>query len=191
MRYGQIRKCDVANGEGVRTSVFVTGCTHRCPGCFNPEYQDFCAGEVWTDEQEDQVISFAREPYIAGVTLLGGEPMQNTPALIKLAQRLKAELPTKTLWIYSGYTFEEILTSPDKLELLSYADVLVDGRFVEALKDVRLKFRGSSNQRVLNVQESIKTRRPCWQEGYELAHAVVPASSHALPHSTAPTCIAT
>lgn len=166
MRYGQIRKCDIANGEGVRTCVFVTGCTHRCPGCFNQEYQDFCAGDLWTQEQEDLVVSYVQESYITGATFLGGEPLQNVADLTKLARRLKQELPHKSLWIYSGYTFEEIITSKDKLELLSYADVLVDGRFVEDLKDVRLKFRGSSNQRILDVQESIKARRPCWYKGY-------------------------
>lgn len=156
MRYGQIRKFDIANGEGIRTSLFVTGCTHHCPDCFNEEYQDFQAGMLWDDKAEEELFSYIHDPHSVGLTLLGGEPMQNTAGLIPLVRRFKEE-SDKTLWIYSGYTWEEILADPDKKELLEYADVLVDGLFVAALKDLTLRFRGSSNQRVIDVQKSLVT----------------------------------
>lgn len=154
MKYGQMRKFDVANGEGIRTSLFVTGCTHKCPDCFNEEYQDFSAGMDWDEQAEAQLLEYVKNPHVVGLTLLGGEPMQNTEGLIPVARRVKAETE-KTIWIYSGYTWEQIMDHADMKELLSYADVLVDGRFEKELKDLTLIFRGSSNQRVIDVQKSL------------------------------------
>ena len=154
MRYGQIRQYDIANGPGIRVSIFVTGCTHHCPDCFNQEYQDFKAGDLWTQEQTDLTIKYLKDPSVAGLTLLGGEPMQNLE-LTKLLKEIKKEV-NKSIWIYSGYTFEQIISDEKKLELLKECDVLVDGLFVKELKDLKLKFRGSSNQRIIDIQKSIK-----------------------------------
>ncbi len=160
MRYGQIRAFDIANGEGVRTSLFVVGCTHACPGCFNLEYQDFKAGKAWTDSDKELVLSHSSHPQVAGLSLLGGEPMQNTTGLIDLCKSFRERFGReKTIWIYSGYTFEQILKDADKTQLLSLCDVLVDGLFIEALKDLTLKFRGSSNQRLINIQESLQNKK--------------------------------
>lgn len=158
MRYGQIRKYDIANGEGIRTSIFVTGCTHKCPECFNGEYQDFSHGSLWTDETTDQVISYLKDDSVEGLTLLGGEPMQNL-ALIDIVRRIKNEVD-KSIWIYSGYTFEQILEDPRKLDLLRECDILVDGLFINELKDLKLSFRGSSNQRIIDIKESLKEKKP-------------------------------
>lgn len=158
MRYGQIRQYDVSNGEGIRTSVFVTGCTHACKNCFNEEYQDFSAGEVWGEAQTELVVRYLDDPCVAGLTLLGGEPFQNTKELLPIVRTLRSRV-SKSIWIYSGYTFEELLQDEEKVQLLSLCDVLVDGRFVEEKKDLTLKFRGSSNQRILDVKQSLKTGR--------------------------------
>ncbi len=156
MYYSQMRQYDIANGQGIRATLFVSGCTHRCPGCFNADYQDFKAGEVWTVEVEERFMTYAKNENVHGVTILGGEPMEQTmdESLLNLLRRIKKE--TKhTIWIYSGYTFEQIIKDPKKLELLKLCDVLVDGPFVEDLKDITLKFRGSRNQRIINVQASL------------------------------------
>lgn len=158
MRYGQIRKYDIANGEGIRTSIFVTGCSHKCPGCFNGDYQDFSNGSLWTDEETSLVIDYLKDPSVSGLTLLGGEPMQNL-ALTSIVREIKKEVD-KNIWIYSGYTFEEILLDKNKLDLLKECDVLVDGLFVEELKDLKLAFRGSSNQRVIDIKKSLEEKRP-------------------------------
>lgn len=158
MKYGQIRKFDIANGEGIRTSLFVTGCTHKCPHCFNEEYQDFSAGKDWDKEAEEKLFQYILNPKVAGLTLLGGEPMENTKGLIPLAKKLR-EKTEKTLWIYSGYTWEEIMENEKMKELLSYAHVLVDGKFINEKKDLRLRFRGSSNQRIIDVQKSLKNKK--------------------------------
>ncbi len=155
MRYGQIRKYDVANGPGVRSSIFVTGCTHHCPECFNEEYQDFSAGEIWTDRETEEVVSYLLLPEVEGLTILGGEPFQNEEGLIKVVEEIKNHIG-KSIWIYSGYTFEEIISSPLKKQLLELCDVLVDGLFVNELKDLKLKFRGSSNQRIIDIKESLE-----------------------------------
>ena len=155
MRYGQMRKFDVANGEGIRTNLFVTGCSHHCPDCFNEEYQDFQAGILWDEKAEEELFSYINNPHSVGLTLLGGEPMQNTEGLIPIARRMKEETD-KTLWIYSGYTLDKIKEHEDMMELLSYADVLVDGRFEKDLKDLTLRFRGSSNQRVIDVPKTLE-----------------------------------
>ena len=155
MRYGQIRKMDIANGPGIRTSVFVTGCIHHCYNCFNEEYQNPEFGTLWTDKETDQVISYLKEPTISGLTLLGGEPMQNTDGLIPVIRRVREAVDTN-IWVYSGYVYEELVKDEGRKALLELCDVLVDGPFQEALKDPGLYFRGSSNQRIINVKETQK-----------------------------------
>lgn len=152
MRYAQIRPFDVANGDGIRVSIFVTGCTHRCPNCFNGTYQDFAYGEEWTDSVTEEVIRYLENPVVTGLTLLGGEPMQNTE-LTEVLRAVKKKVQ-KTIWVYSGYTYEQILENPKRKALLDECDILVDGLFVEALKDLKLKFRGSSNQRIIDIKAS-------------------------------------
>lgn len=154
MRYGQIRRYDVSNGTGIRTSIFVTGCTHNCPQCFNKEYQDFSAGSLWTEKETQRVIKYLQDPNVRGLTLLGGEPMQNLE-LIKILAEIKAAVD-KPIWIYSGYTFEQIIKDQKKKELLSMCHVLVDGLFINDLKDLKLQFRGSSNQRIIDIKKSIE-----------------------------------
>lgn len=151
MKFGQIRKYDVANGPGIRTTFFVTGCTHNCFNCFNKEYQDFNYGEIWTEVETKKVIDYLKEDVVEGLTVLGGEPFQNTTDLIKILKEIKKH-SNKSIWIYSGYTYEEILKDPLKTELLSLCDVLVDGLFIEDLKNLNLKFRGSSNQRIIDLK---------------------------------------
>lgn len=171
MRYGQIRNYDIANGPGIRTTMFVTGCTHRCKGCFNELYMDFNYGNLWTDTQTELIIKCLKDPSISGLTVLGGEPMQNAEGLIPVLTKVRESIgrgSEKTIWLYSGYTFEEILADEKKVSLLSLCDVLVDGRFVEELKNPRLKFRGSENQRVINVGESLKIGDVVLMPGYEL-----------------------
>lgn len=160
LHYAQLRRYDVANGEGIRTSLFVTGCTLRCPDCFNVLYQDPNYGTEWSDETTREVIRYLQDPNVAGLTILGGEPMQNLE-LIPVVQTIREAIPPdKTIWIYSGYTFEQIIRTPERRVLLALCDVLVDGRFVAALKDLRLRFRGSSNQRILAIAPSLEAGRP-------------------------------
>ena len=158
LNVAQIRKFDVANGPGIRTSLFVSGCTHNCPDCFNQDYMHFKYGQVWDDVQEKAFLEHLKNPQIKGVTILGGEPMDqiHDEDLLRLVRNIKLET-NKELWIYSGYTFEEICAHPKRFEILKYCDVLIDGPFVTALKDFRLKFRGSSNQRLINVQASLNS----------------------------------
>ncbi|MBQ7969101.1 MAG: anaerobic ribonucleoside-triphosphate reductase activating protein [Clostridia bacterium] len=164
MNYGEIKKVDIANGTGVRVSLFVSGCTHHCKGCFNPETWNFDYGNKYTKETEQSIIDALSPSYIEGLSLLGGEPFepQNQPTLLGLLKRIRKELPTKNVWCYSGYTFEELSGKKESraftentLEMLSLIDVLVDGEFVEELKDISLKFRGSSNQRIIDVKEEL------------------------------------
>ena len=165
MYYGEIKKCDIANGEGVRVSLFVSGCTHHCPGCFNQDTWDFDYGKEYTQETEDEILKALSPGYINGLSLLGGEPFepQNQEVLVRLLRKVKEQYPEKNIWCYSGYLFDKELLSESRArceytdEMLSMLDVLVDGRFVEALKDTRLVFRGSSNQRVIDVQKSLET----------------------------------
>lgn len=165
MHYATIKKFDIANGEGVRVSIFVSGCSHHCPGCFNDIAWPFEYGEKFTKEVEDEIIEACRNSYIKGLSLLGGEPFEkiNQLGLISLIRRFKQEFPTKTIWCYSGYLFDQdILNKESRIqtevtrELIGYIDVLVDGKFEIALKDISLKFKGSSNQRIIDVQESLK-----------------------------------
>lgn len=158
MRYGQIRKYDVANGPGIRCSFFVTGCRHKCPECFNQEYQDFNYGKIWTEEETATIINYLQLNEVEGLTILGGEPFQNTSDLINIVEKIREE-SQKNIWIYSGYTYEQILADPLKKKLLSLCDVLVDGLFIKNLKNLRLKFRGSSNQRIIDIKKSLQENR--------------------------------
>lgn len=158
MRYAQIRKYDVANGEGIRATIFVTGCSHKCKNCFNEIYQDFAYGDIWTEKQTEEVIGYLKDSAVSGLTLLGGEPMQQLPELTDIIRQIKREV-SKSIWIYSGYTYDQILADKNRLDLLKECDVLVDGLFIDELKDLKLKFRGSSNQRIIKIKESLETGR--------------------------------
>ena len=162
MRYANIKYYDIANGLGVRTSLFVSGCTHRCKGCFNETAWDFDYGQEFTGETIEKLLDSCRPSYIAGLSLLGGEPMEpaNQRALLPLLKRFKEQYPDKDIWCYTGYVYEtELLDRAGRArcevteELLGYIDILVDGRFEQELHDISLKFRGSSNQRVLQIQK--------------------------------------
>ena len=150
MNYSGIKKTDIANGPGVRVSLFVSGCRNHCPGCFQPETWDFDYGEPFTKATEDEIITALRPSWIQGLSILGGDPMEpeNQKALLPFLRRVKEELPEKDIWIYTGYLLEKVGTSP----LLSYADVVVDGPFVEEEKDAGLAFRGSRNQRIIHLR---------------------------------------
>ena len=164
MNYANIKYFDIANGEGVRTSLFVSGCRRHCKGCFNAVTWDFLFGKPFTKEVEDKIIESLKNENVAGLTLLGGDPFEpeNQRVLINLLRRFKSECPGKNIWAYSGYTFDEDMIPGGQVytevtdEMLSYIDVLVDGRFELALKDISLRFRGSSNQRIIDVQKSLK-----------------------------------
>lgn len=158
MNYAQIRKYDVANGPGIRSTIFVSGCTHNCKGCFNKEYQNFKYGKVWTDDETNEIISYLKDDNIAGLTLLGGEPMEHAKDLSQVIRQIKNEID-KDIWIYSGYSYEEILEDEEKYDLLRLCDVLVDGLFVEDLKDLTLRFRGSSNQRIIEIEKSLEEKK--------------------------------
>ena len=163
MHYSVIKPVDIADGVGVRVTLFVSGCTHHCKGCFQPQTWDFAYGQPYTKETEDQLISLLSPSYIRGLTLLGGEPMEpdNQRALLPLLRRVRAELPKKDIWCYSGYTLDE-LTGVSRArcevtdELLSLIDVLVDGEFVEEKRNISLKFRGSENQRLIDLAATRK-----------------------------------
>lgn len=168
MRYASIKNCDIANGQGIRISLFVTGCRHHCPNCFNQEIWEFNTGEPFTDNEKNKIIELLEPSYIAGLSLLGGEPLEpeNQQGLLDLVKEVKAIYPNKTVWCYSGFTFEQLIN--DKLvkdpylkELLENIDILVDGRFIEELKSPSLAFRGSSNQRILDCKQSMKDMKPC------------------------------
>ncbi len=162
MNYGKINPNDIANGLGVRVTLFVSGCTHHCKNCFNSETWDFNYGKPFTKETEDEILSALDKSHINGLTLLGGEPMepQNQRALLPFIRRVRETFPQKDIWCYSGYLFDkEILGGRAHCEatdeLLSMIDVLVDGRFVEEKKNIMLKFRGSENQRIIDVKKSL------------------------------------
>lgn len=163
MNYGAIKKCDIANGVGVRTVLFVSGCTHHCKGCFQPETWSFDYGESYTKETEDEIIESLKPDYVDGITLLGGEPFEpeNQRELVKLLRRIKKELPQKTVWSFSGYTYEELTGDSRAVcevtnEMLSMLDVLVDGEFIEAKRNISLRFRGSENQRLIDMNKTRK-----------------------------------
>ena len=155
MRYNKVRKMDIADGPGVRVSVFLQGCSFHCKNCFNPETWSFTGGEEFNDEVIESIIKLCEPDHITGLSMLGGEPMhpKNIEGTTKLAKRFKEVYPNKSLWSWSGFLFDNDLK--DK-EVMQYLDVLVDGQFMDELKDPRLKWRGSSNQRVIDVQKSLK-----------------------------------
>ncbi len=155
MRYSKIRKMDISNGPGVRVSVFMQGCTFNCKNCFNPETHDFKGGKEFTDEIIDKIIELCGKDYVVGLSILGGEPMhpKNIEGTTKLAKAFKEKYPNKTIWSWTGFLFDRDLK--DK-EVLKYIDVLVDGQYKDELHDFRLKWCGSSNQRVIDVQKSLK-----------------------------------
>ena len=165
MYYGEIKNCDIANGEGVRVTLFVSGCTNHCEHCFQPQTWDFTYGEPFTWETEEHILSLLSPGYINGLTLLGGEPFEpeNQRVLLPFLRRVRAAYPEKNVWAFTGFTYEELLTegSYPRCEatdaMLSLLDVLVDGRFVEALKDISLRFRGSSNQRLIDLNATRRT----------------------------------
>lgn len=173
MYYGAIKKCDIANGNGVRVTLFVSGCTHHCKGCFNPETWDFRYGQPYTEETEETILRMLEPSFINGLTLLGGEPMEpeNQRALLPLVRKAKERFPEKDVWCYTGYTLEsDLLTGEARTEvtdeLLSLIDVLVDGEFIEAQKNITLRFRGSENQRLLALRETLKAGHPVLWENF-------------------------
>lgn len=171
MNYADIKKVDVANGPGVRVSLFVSGCTHRCEECFNPETWDFSFGAPFGEAETEQILAFLAPDHIRGLSLLGGEPFEpeNQGAVLELVHRVRRELPQKTIWCYSGYLFEELAAGKvgsHSRELLEGLDVLVDGPFVLAKKDLGLRFRGSSNQRIIDVPASLEAGAAVLSEDY-------------------------
>ena len=163
MNYCKIIENDIANGEGVRVSLFVSGCTNHCEKCFQPQTWDFNYGEPFTKKVEDKIIKLLSKSYISGLTLLGGDPFEpnNQRCLIEFLKRIRAEASTKNIWAYSGFTIEHLLNQNQYChcevteEMLSMIDVLVDGRYVDALYDISLRFRGSSNQRIIDVHKTL------------------------------------
>lgn len=163
MYYGNIKKYDIADGPGVRVSLFVSGCRHHCKGCFNSETWDFSYGQPFTKETQEELLAALAPPYIAGLTVLGGEPFEpeNQPVVAGVLKRVREQYPKKDIWCYTGYLYDVDLIPGGKVytsvteEMLSYIDVLVDGEFIEAEKDASLQFRGSRNQRIIRLSEEL------------------------------------
>ena len=172
MKYATIKTVDIANGTGVRVSLFVSGCTHRCPECFNEIAWDFNYGQEFNQETIDLILKALEPSHIAGLTLLGGEPMElvNQEGLLPLLQQVRKMYPDKDIWCYTGYLYEDLLPGgkvdePYSDEILSYLDILVDGPFILAQKNIRLKFRGSENQRIIDVKRTNQSRQiVLWDE---------------------------
>ncbi len=177
MKYAKIKNCDVANGPGVRVSLFVSGCNHHCKNCFNKEAWDFNYGEEFTEKQEKEIIEDLKPDYITGLSLLGGEPFEqpNQEGLVPLIKKVKQTYPNKKIWCYTGFTFdkqilEQMIGKEQRQttkEMLENIDYLVDGRFVEELKDPKLRFRGSSNQRIIDVKKSLEQNEIVIWDGLE------------------------
>ncbi len=165
MYYGNIKNCDIANGEGVRVTLFVSGCANGCKGCFQPETWAFDYGQPFTEETEEELLALLAPDYINGLTLLGGDPFEppNQRALLPFVRRVRERYPRKTIWAFTGFTYEALLSDSPRPRceatdgLLELLDVLVDGPFVERLHDISLRFRGSSNQRIIDLNETRKT----------------------------------
>ena len=174
MYYSVIKKNDIADGVGVRVTLFVSGCPHRCDGCFNSDTWDFEYGQPFTDDTIEEIITYLKPEHIRGLTLLGGEPMvrTNQAALLPLLKRFKEAYPAKDVWCYTGYDFDEYIMPvmmkewEETPEFLSYIDVLVDGLFVKELKDWSLKFRGSANQKIIDVKKSLEAGHAIWHEDF-------------------------
>ncbi len=173
MNYAEIKNCDIANGPGVRVSLFVSGCTHHCKGCFNEVAWDFHYGSPFTQETIDKILEMMKPGYIRGLTLLGGEPFepQNQEPIVELLRQIKQKMPDKSIWAFSGYLFDRDILSGRlgdwkvTREYLSYLDVLVDGPFVEEKKNLSLRFRGSENQRIIDVPASLAQNKVVlWQD---------------------------
>ncbi len=162
MHYNIIRKMDIADGPGVRVSIFLQGCEFHCKNCFNQETWDFSKGKEFTDEVIERVIELADKDHIQGLSILGGEPLhpKNIDGTIKLAKAFKEKYPKKDIWIWTGYLYDDIVNK----DILNYVDVIVDGRYQDELHDFRLKYRGSSNQRVIDVKKSLKKKEICLLE---------------------------
>lgn len=170
MRYAQIRAMDISNGEGVGVSLFVQGCPFHCFGCFNSETWNFDGGKEWTEETEDKFMKLIDRPYIKRISFLGGEPLaeQNLDDVLSLIKEIRNSFPTKTIWLYTGYSYSEIfrgqssclsqegLNNFKRREIIKQCDVLVDGEYIDEQKDLTLKWRGSKNQRVIDVQQTLK-----------------------------------
>ena len=159
MNYSKIRKFDVSNGPGIRTTLFVSGCTNNCEGCFNKDLQDFNYGDKWTKETEEEFIGYVKNPNVKGINILGGEPMEQIQDkdLFNLLKRIKEETK-KSIWLWSGYLYEDIIKNEDRLSILSLVDVLIDGRFEIDKRNISLKYRGTSNQRVIDVLKSFEKK---------------------------------
>ena len=172
MNYGEIKNTDISNGEGVRVSLFVSGCTHHCRGCFNRETWDFAYGEPFTAATQQEIIRLLKPDYISGLSVLGGEPFEpvNQRGLLPLLRQVKEQYPEKNIWCYTGYLFDRDLLGESRArceatdEMLSLTDVLVDGEFIQEQKNISLRFRGSENQRIIDVQKSLREGRVCLKE---------------------------
>ena len=158
MRYAQIRNMDISNGENLGVALFVQGCRFQCKNCFNKETWDFNGGKEWTEEIENKFFALADRPYIKRISILGGEPLvdENLSDVFNLIKKLKVKFSDKVIWIYTGYTFENILSNPLRKRTIEMCDVVVDGKYMDNLRDLTLKFRGSSNQRVISVKPSLE-----------------------------------
>lgn len=176
MNYADIKEFDVANGTGVRVSLFVSGCNHHCENCFNEEAWDFNYGKPFTDKEIDKIMASLEPDYIQGLSLLGGEPFEyvNQQGLLPLLRKFREKYPEKNVWCYTGFDFEKeikcdmMIKWPETRELISYIDILVDGRFIDSMKDLSLRFRGSANQRIIDVKKSLEADEiVLWdQKGY-------------------------
>lgn len=175
MKYAKIKKCDVANGPGVRVSLFVSGCNHHCKNCFNREAWDFNYGKEFTEDEQNEIIEDLKPEYITGLSLLGGEPFERTnqEGLVPLIKKVKEKYPNKKIWCYTGFTFDnqiigEMIKKEGRKttkEMLENIDYIVDGKFIEELKDPKLRFRGSSNQRIIDVKKSLRENKIInWEE---------------------------
>lgn len=172
MRYAQIRSMDVSNGEGVGVSLFVQGCPLHCKNCFNSDTWDFNGGKEWTEESKNKFLKLIDRPYIKRVSFLGGEPLaeQNVDGILSLIQEIRSTFPDKTIWLYTGYNFTELINRPKyplgenweikflQQAIIELCDVIVDGRYIDEQKDITLRFRGSKNQRIIDVQKSLNSR---------------------------------
>lgn len=161
MRYNKIRKMDISNGPGVRVSIFVQGCAFNCKGCFNPETHDFNSGKEFTTMEANKIVQLANKDYINGLSILGGEPLhpKNIESVSMLCEYFKYKYPYKTIWLWSGFRYEDILERENNYNIFNYIDVLVDGQFKEEYYNPTLRWKGSSNQRVIDVQSSLKEER--------------------------------
>lgn len=166
MHYGEIKNCDIANGVGVRVTLFVSGCKNCCKNCFQPQTWDFEYGQPFTQDTEKYILNLLKPPYISGLTVLGGEPFEppNQSAILPFLKKVKAVYPNKSIWMFTGFTYEELMSDQcrahcrETSEILKIIDVLIDGRYDEKLRNISLKFRGSSNQRIIDVQKTLKNR---------------------------------